>query len=122
MKYLLSIYLNPSIMDALTEAERDEIMEGAGRFVEYLASTGELVTTHALAEPDQSAVVRVRGGVPAVTDGPYLEAKEFLAGYYVVDCESVERACEIAAMMPESKAPFNGVEVRPLMEDAGLEM
>jgi hypothetical protein len=49
-----------------------------------------------------------------------MESKEFLAGYYVVDCESVERACEIAAMMPE--AAFNGVEVRPVMADGGLEM
>jgi len=116
VKYLLSIYLNPSIMDALTEAERDEIMEGAGRFVEYLASTGELVTTHALAEPDQSAVVRVRGGVPAVTDGPYLEAKEFLAGYYVVDVESRRRALELAAMVPD--AAVNAMEVRPIVFSA----
>jgi hypothetical protein len=51
--------------------------------------------------------------VPVVTDGPYLEAKEFLAGYYLVDCESRERAIELAAMIPD--AAFNAMEVRPVM-------
>jgi hypothetical protein len=55
-----------------------------------------------------------------ITDGPYLEAKEHLAGFYVVDAETPQRAAEIAAMMPE--AAYGGVEVRAVMEEAGLEM
>jgi hypothetical protein len=55
-----------------------------------------------------------------VTDGPYLEVKEHLAGFYVVDCETVERVNELAAMVPDAR--FAAVEVRPVMEDAGLEM
>jgi len=116
VKYLLSIYLNPTIMDALSEAERDEIMHGAGRFLAMIEETGELVGSHALGEPAQSAVVRVRDGVPAVTDGPYLEAKEFLAGYYVVDVESRDRALELAAMVPD--AAVNAMEVRPIVFSA----
>ena len=88
-----------------------------GRFVEYLKSTGELVLTQALAEPAESAVVRVRDGRPVVTDGPYVEAKEFLAGYYVVDVESRERALELAAMVPD--AAVNAMEVRPIVFSAG---
>jgi hypothetical protein len=113
VKYLLSIYLNPTIMDALSETERDEIMAGVDRFMAYVRETGELVGAQALGTPEQSAVVRVRGGVPAVTDGPYLEAKEFLAGYYVVDVESRDRALELAAMVPD--AAVNAMEVRPIV-------
>ena len=118
MKYLVSIYLNPAGMAALSDAERDEIMTGVGRFVEYLKSTGELVLTQALGEPADSSVVRVRDGVPVVTVGPYVEAKEFLAGYYVVDVESRERALELAGMVPD--ATVNAMEVRPIVfSDAG---
>ena len=122
MKYLLMIHMNPAAFGALSAAEQEAIGSAHEPLQAALKETGELVGFAALADPSNSRVVRVSGGAPAVTDGPFVEAKEFLAGYYVVDCESVERACEIAAMMPESKAPFNGVEVRPLMEDAGLEM
>jgi hypothetical protein len=48
-----------------------------------------------------------------VTDGPYLEAKEYVAGYYLLDCESKERAIELAAQIPDAK--YTAIEVRPLM-------
>jgi hypothetical protein len=64
--------------------------------------------------------VRVRDGVPAVTDGPYVEAKEFLAGYYVVECETAERAGELAAQIPDAR--YTAIEVRPVMDAGGLEM
>ena len=89
-------------------------------FQEKLVASGELVGFAALADPSQSRVVRVHASMPAVTDGPFLEAKEYLAGYYEVDCESIERAIELAAMMPESK--YLGVEVRPVMDSSGTEM
>jgi hypothetical protein len=64
-------------------------------------------------------VVRVRDGVPVVTDGPYLEAKEFMGGYYVVDCESRERALELAALIPDARVDGPGIEVRPIVFSAG---
>jgi hypothetical protein len=64
--------------------------------------------------------VKVRDGVPAVTDGPYLEAKEHLVGFCLFECESVERATEIATRWPDAR--HWAVEVRPLMEAGGIEM
>ena len=55
-----------------------------------------------------------------MTDGPYVEAKEFLAGYYVVDCDSVERANELAALIPDTR--YTAIEVRPVMDAGGEEM
>lgn len=120
MKYLLMIHMNPAAFEELPEEERNAILDGQVPFMEMIRESGELVLTQALADPSNSQVVRVRDGVPAVTDGPYLEAKEFLAGYYLVDCESMERAVELAGMMPEAR--YQGVEVRPIMYEAGLEM
>ena len=120
MKYLLIIHSNPAFLDALSPGELDALVGAHEPFQALLRESGELVGFAALADPSQSRTVRVRDGVPAVTDGPFLEAKEHLAGYYEVDCESIERAVELAAMMPEAR--YQGVEVRPLMGDGGAEM
>jgi hypothetical protein len=87
---------------------------------EDLRASGEMVDAQGLTTPDEAKVVRAQsGGAPAVTDGPFGEAKEFLAGYWLLECRTPERAIEIAAHI--STAPgVNGVpmnfpvEVRPV--------
>jgi hypothetical protein len=93
-----------------------------------LTDSGELVDSQGLAGPDQVKVVRAsKDGTPAVTDGPFPEAKEFLAGYWIVDCESPERAVEIAALASTAPGP-NGIplnmpiEVRQVMVAPGEDM
>jgi hypothetical protein len=113
VKYLLLIYFNQTTWDSLTEEEHQAVFSGHHDFMRTIQESGEMVGTEALASPDQSAVVRVRDGATVVTDGPFLEAKEFFAGYYVVDCESRERALELAAMIPDAR--FSAMEVRPIM-------
>ena len=91
------------------------------RFGKELKDSGELVAAEGLAAPDQARVVRARkGGGPEVTDGPFPEAKEFLAGYWIVDVESPEQAYEIAARASAAPglggAPLNlRIEVREVM-------
>jgi hypothetical protein len=121
MKFLLIMHVNPMIWEALTEEERNEVMTGHGAFMETIRTSGELLGSTALADPSASAVVRVRDGVPAVTDGPYLEAKEYLGGYYLVECENRERAHELAAMIPDARVEGLGIEVRPVVFSAGPE-
>jgi hypothetical protein len=86
-----------------------------------LAASGELVSAEGLTGPEAAKQVRARegGGAPIVTDGPFAEAKEFLAGYWILDCKTPERAIEIAARI--STAPGRGgapmnfpVELRPV--------
>lgn len=119
MQFLLIMHMNPQIWQALTEDERTEVMTGHGAFIDTIRESGEMVGTVALAEPDASAVVRVRDGVPVVSDGPYLEAKEFLGGYYLVDCADRDRALALAALIPDAKVAGLGVEVRPVVFAAG---
>jgi hypothetical protein len=98
------------------------------RFSQELNDSGELVAAEGLALPEQARVVRAsKNGAPEVTDGPFAEAKEFLAGYWIVDCESTERAYEIAARA--SAAPGKGgvplnmpIEVRQVMSAPPVEM
>ncbi|WP_432975256.1 YciI family protein [Dactylosporangium sp. CA-233914] len=112
MKYLLLIHMNPDVWSTLTQADIDEVMTGHERFIKTITESGEMIRTDALGRPEESAVVRVRAGAQTVTDGPYVEAKEFLAGFYLVECASKERACELAAMIPDAK--WNAIEVRPI--------
>ena len=122
MKFLLIMQINPKILEELTEEERNEVMSGHGEFMTAIQESGEFIGTQALADPSNSAVVRSRDGVPAVTDGPFVEAKEHMGGYYLVDCESRERAIELATRIPDTKIAGLAVEVRPVMFSAGADM
>jgi len=120
VKYLLMIYMNDEVFESLSEAERNAIFAGHDEFGPKVRESGELIGTAALSNPTQSKTVRVRDGVTSATDGPYIETKEYLAGYYAVDCESIERAIELAAMIPD--ATLTAIEVRPVMDESGLEI
>jgi hypothetical protein len=131
MKYLIMIYGNPEVWEhpihlrdpkflALPAAERAELTKQGADLMAELAGSGEFVEGVALADPVHSRTVRPRDGVPAITDGPYLESKEQLAGYFVVDCETPERAAELASRFPDAR--LGAVEVRPIMDMSGQEM
>jgi hypothetical protein len=121
MKYVALVYNNPGAFEALSESDREALMRDADAYLKEFMNSGELLSGGvALADPSTSKTVRVREGVPAITDGPFAEAKEQLAGYYVLDCESIERATEIVTNDPAAR--FWAVEVRPIMDTAGAEM
>jgi hypothetical protein len=119
VKFLLNVYADPVVMAALSDVERDTIVDHAG-FVDAVRESGELIDSQAVADPSTSAVVRVRGGVATVADGPYLESPIQLAAYYLVDCEDRDRAVELAATIPAAR--FDAIEVRPVMLATGMEM
>ncbi|TDV40757.1 YciI family protein [Actinophytocola oryzae] len=121
MKYLLIMQVNPSVLEALTDEERDEIGAGHGAFMEAIQESGEFILTQALADPTNSKVVH-GGSTPAVTDGPFLEAKEFMGGFYLIDCESDERAVELAQLIPDTRIKGLAIEIRPVMFSAGADL
>jgi len=98
------------------------------RFGQELSDAGELVGAEGLAGPDQARVVRAgKNGAPEVTDGPFAEAKEFLAGYWIVDVESPQRAYEIAARASAAPGPGGTplnmpIEVREVMSAPPVDM
>ncbi|MGW0660058.1 YciI family protein [Streptodolium elevatio] len=119
MQFLISMHINPAVLDALTDEEKAAIGEGHGRLLAALKESGELLTTQALVDPSQAAVVSVRSGQPVVTDGPFLESKEYLGGFYLLDVEDKARAIEIAAQIPDAAIKGLGIEVRQVMFSDG---
>ena len=92
MKYLLVLNINPDVLAALTEEEQQAIGSGHQKFMDTIKASGEFHSTVALQQPADSAVVRVRDGLPAVTDGPFVESKELLGGFVIVAEESLLEA------------------------------
>lgn len=115
MKFLISLHINPAVLEALTDEEKTALGAGHAKFIDTLKDAGEMITTQALVDPSHAAVVSVRGGQPVVTDGPFLEAKEYLGGFYLIDCENKQRAIELAAQIPDAAIEGLGVEVRQVM-------
>jgi hypothetical protein len=113
VKYMLLIYNNPATYESWTEEERAALFGDVDDLMAELQASGEWVGGEALVDAALARTVRVRNGVPAVTDGPFAEGKEQFAGYLMVDCESMDRAVEIAARWPD--AQHFGMEVRALV-------
>jgi hypothetical protein len=118
VKYVVLIYSNPTMWEAMPVAERDRVLGTHNRLIQELTNSGEMLRVDGLAHPINTKTVRLQGGVPVITDGPFSEAKEQLAGVWALECDSIERAIEIAAPVAE----YDVVEVRPLMDLSGIEM
>jgi len=119
MKYVVLIYSNPATWETLPTDEQDRVIRDHFVVIDELEKSGELVSQFGLSDPGATKTVRIEGGVPAVTDGPFGEAKEQLAGVFLVDCVSVDRVLEFSGTL----AQYSIVEIRPVMDETtGEEM
>jgi hypothetical protein len=132
MKYLILMYGSQQDFDGLAGKSQGEQpawsaaqFAAMGAFMESfgkdLAESGELVDAQGLTAPVHARRIRLRGGAPVVTDGPYAETEEVLAGYWMVDCDSFDRATELAARLTACPGPDHVrerayVDVRPVAE------
>jgi hypothetical protein len=123
VKYLILIWSNPAsraIWESFSDDQQAEGFRYYAALAEELAASGELIVSEALADPSLTTRVSVREGQTLTSDGPFAEAKELLAGFFLVDCDSAERAVEVAARVPEAELGL--VEVRPILDMRGMEM
>jgi hypothetical protein len=131
VKYMILTYGSQQDYDAMAgkatgkPAWSAEDFAAMGAFMESftkeLTDSGELVETRGLTAPVHTRRLRLREGVPVVTDGPYAETQEVLAGYWVVECDSFDRATEIAARLASCPAPDDVAasavaDVRPIAD------
>src|SRR5437588_166594 len=131
MKYMILSYASQQDYDAMAgkpdarSAWSAEDFAAMSAFMESftkdLIESGELVETRGLTAPVHTRRIRLQSGVPVVTDGPYAETTEVLAGYWIVECESFDRATEIAARLSTCPAPAElaaraYADVRPIAE------
>ena len=122
MKYLILIQSNPrslAVWDQMTDEERTAFGRGHMLLNEEMAEAGVHVASEGLADPSLAKWVSVRDGDTIVSDGPYAEVKEHLAGFYLIDCASFEEAVAWAAKVPD--AAGTEVEVRPVLDMSGWE-
>jgi hypothetical protein len=132
VKYMILIYASQQDYDALagkpdtgqpgwSPAEFAAMGAFMESFTKELAESGELVDTRGLTAPAHARRIRLREGVPVVTDGPYPESEEVLAGYWIVECDSFDQATQIATRLSDTPGPEHVrdravVDVRPLAE------
>lgn len=110
MKHLLLIQNNFDTWNALPADEIEAIMQAHASVQQELRASGEFVEAHELGA--EAKFVRCNGHGPTVMDGPFIETKEIVAGYYVVDCKDMDRAVEIAGKFGEAR--LWPIEVRPM--------
>jgi hypothetical protein len=118
VKFLLLIHNNLEALKGFTEDQLVELSGGrehVATLARDLLKTGELVSVLGLNEPGEEKDVELVAGTPVISDRPFLETKEYLAGAMVLHCASVERALEIAALIP--LAQFRRVQVREIRLD-----
>jgi hypothetical protein len=114
VKYMLLIYGSDEDWDAVPDADRQAMYEQYFALSRDLRDSGRYVDSYELQPASTATTVRVRDAQTLVTDGPFAETKERVGGYYLVQCESLDVALEIAARIPSAR--MGAVEVRPVVE------
>jgi hypothetical protein len=133
VKYMLLMQFSAQTADfpSIDTWTPEELQAHIGFMIDLngkLAAAGELLDAQGLAMPEQARIVRAgSSGAAVVTEGPFAETKEFLAGYWIVDCDTPERAVEIAARVSTAPGPGGRplnmpIEVRPIMSAPPQEM
>ena len=113
MKFLISIYGTDELWSSIPDDERAALIAATDAHNTSLFESGEMLFACGTANPDAYRLVTTEDGPTVVTEGPYAETKEYLGSFYIVDCEGIDRAIEIAAGMPSSK--MRRIEVVPIL-------
>ena len=111
-KYLLLLYANEP--DAKEREERDAELPAWVRLTDSLREAGLLLGADRLHPVDSATTVRVRDGETEITDGPFAVTKEYLGGYFLLECADLDEALEQAVRMPLAR--YGSVEVRPVAD------
>jgi hypothetical protein len=114
MKYLLMVYNDDGLLNALTQGEFDTRMRGCIQHADDLRAQGQLLDTQQLEAPTTAKTVRIRNGGVTVVDGPFAETKEYLGGFNLIEAADMDEAVRIAAEFPWTRT--GSVEIRPVRD------
>lgn len=114
MKFLCLVYGERGPENNLSDREIQALTDESLDYDDRLRQSGHFITAQALQPVETAKIVRVQGGKVAVTDGPFAETKEFLAGFILIEARDLDEAVQIASKIPPGRYGF--VEVRPIME------
>jgi hypothetical protein len=114
MQYLMLLYSNESGFTSMTPEQQKAGVEEYRRFTQEIKDSGKLLGSNRLAPVASATTVRVSDGKRVVTDGPFVETKEQLGGYYLIEAKDLDEAIAIAARCPGSR--HGTIEVRPVWQ------
>ncbi len=112
MQYLLLVYIDPELLKEVPAADYDRLMHGCLSHADELQAQDMLLLAQQLQSPSEARSVRVRAGRASVTDGPFAETKEILAGFNLIEAADIEAATRIAHEFPWTR--YGCIEVRPV--------
>lgn len=117
MNYLCMAYYDPKKMGALPKAELDAIVAQCSAYDKMLKDSGNLVLHGSLADPRSSTVVRPKHGKPVISDGPFVETKEYVGGFFLIEAKDLDEAIRVSMKHPAAHLGENagwGIEIRPI--------
>lgn len=114
MQYLMLVYTDDALMDALPDGQFDTLMRGCLEHADELRACGSLTHSQQLEHPRTARSIRVRDGRMSVVDGPFSETKEMLAGFNLIEADSLDEAVRIASEFPWARTGC--IEVRPVRD------
>ena len=114
MQFLMLVYTDTTLMDALPAEQYDSMMRGCLEHADELRAEGKVLGSQQLEPATTARTIRTRNGRTAIFDGPFAETKEMLAGFNVIEADSFEDALRIAAEFPWSQT--GSIEVRPIRD------
>jgi hypothetical protein len=114
MKYLCLIYDNEQEWQKFPKEVQDQYMGEYGAFTESIKKSGQFVAANQLQPTHTATIVRSRNGKISTTDGPYVETKEQLGGFYLIEAKDLNDAIKVASRIPSAKS--GSIEVRPVVE------
>jgi len=112
MRFLCLIYTSVDVDGRLTQSEMNHLIAEHFVYDESLRQDGRLIVSDALELRDKSIVIRPQGDTFSVTDGPFVETKEYLAGFYLIDAPDLDSATDIAKHIPSAR--YGAIEIRPV--------
>jgi hypothetical protein len=114
MKFMFTIYHDESVLDAMPEQEMQTLVDSAIEYAEEIRRSGHYVASDALQRTGTARTIRVRAGNVSTTVGPFVETKEKLGGFFVIEAKDMDEACAVAARFPPARVAV--IEVRPVQE------
>ena len=118
MKYMLLVHHDEAAFEKIAKEKQQQMLADSVQLTHQLHAKGQYLSASPLQPASTAAIVRVRDGKPLVTDGPFIETREQIAGYFLIDAKDKAEAIAIAKLVPGAR--IGTVEVRPLIEITGL--
>ena len=114
MKFMFTIYHDEKVLEAMPENEMQALVDSAIEYAEELERSGHYIVSNALQRTSTARTIRVQAGKPTTTAGAFVETKEQLGGFFLIEAKDLDEACALAARFPPARVGV--VEVRPVRE------